>query len=365
MAGRNQVTLDDVAQRAQVSRTTASMVLNNKARRMRISEACIARVRKAAEDVGYIANYHAVSMRLGKANTIGMVLNVGGYVQGRRPVPLDENPYYAGLVFGAEGAAHERGYDFLLIGPGPELQGDERGVTSLRQKQVDSLVLTSSGRTSVPGLAEGLRKFVAIQPAAELGIPSVGFDQAGGVNAMVEHLAGHGHRNVLWLGQESLQDRELLLHRAAGKADMRVNSVSFALDPVEEVLDTGSTYGEYHVDQAAKALKSVLGGKPEFTAIAASSDWEAAGAIRVLSQEGLRVGRDVSVIGWDNSLVAQTCSPGITTIDHRFAEMGYQAGLLAVEIAQCDPGALDALARRVVTVEPRLVRRGSTGPAPR
>ena len=365
MAGRNQVTLDDVAGKAGVSRTTASMVLNNKARRMRISEACIARVREAAEDVGYIANYHAVSMRLGKANTIGMVLNVGGYMQGRRPVPLDENPYYAGLVFGAEGAAHERGYDFLLIGPGPELQGDERGVTSLRQKQVDSLVLTSSGRTSVPGMKEGLRKFVAIQPAADLGIPSVQFDMAGGVDAMVRHLAELGHRNVLWLGQEALQDRELLFHRAAGKADMRVNAVSFPLEAVEEILDGGQAYGDYHVEAAAKAIKPLLKGKPDFTAVAASSDWEAAGAIRVLSEQGIRVGRDVSVIGWDNGLVAQTCSPGITTIDHRFAEMGYQAGLLAVETAQCAPEDLDALAKRVVTVEPRLVQRESTGPAPR
>jgi DNA-binding LacI/PurR family transcriptional regulator len=85
--------------------------------------------------------------------------------------------------------------------------------------------------------------------------------------------------------------------------------------------------------------------------------------MRAMSRRGIAVGEEVSVVGWDNINSARTCWPGLTTVDHRFAEMGHAAGKLALRMISGDSKIRQTLAGHREVVEPRLVVRESTAPA--
>jgi LacI family transcriptional regulator, galactose operon repressor len=357
---KKRVTLRDVAKLAEVSPTTVSMVLNNKARDFKISDACIRRVRQAALAAQYTPNHHAMSMRLGKSMTIGMCVNVAGYVQGRPPFPLTDNYFYTGLVFGGEGAVHEVGYDMLLIGPGGELKAANRGIEALRRGQIDALVLPSMPLSEAE-MAQTM-PMVLISPRTPASFPQVVFDHVGAAQQVADHLSKLGHRSALWLGPAEEGDRELLIFRAASEAGIRLATCTYDLLPRHDIGNEG--YEEYCVAQACEKLLARLAHPRDFTAVIAYNDAVALGACRALRRKGLRVPEDISVIGWDNALPGRMADPILTTIDHRFGEMGYQAGKLACEMAEGGDETMERLKNHQVVVPSKLVIQESTGPAP-
>ena len=357
---QRRVTLRDVAELAGVSPTTASMVLNGKARDYGISEACIRRVQHAAAGAGYAPNHHAMSMRLGRSMTIGMAVNVAGYRQGIQPLPLTDNPYYIGLIFGAEGAIHEAGYDFLLIGPGKDMDARSRAVEALRRGQIDALLadhLPPAGAEPDPP-----QPIAVVLPIQETALPTIEFDHASAARRIAEHLAELGHRCILWLGPSEEVNRETLVLRAASQAGLHMVSRIYELLNHSDYEDKPH-YEVYRVESARRALAEQLAKPRDFTAVVAYSDRVAMGACRALRQAGLRVPEDVSVVGWDNTPASGLFDPPLTTIDHAFAEMGYQAGRLACEMARGGRQAVARLQGECVTVPAKLLVRESSGPA--
>src|SRR5688572_28233440 len=106
--------LSDVAKAAGVSLTTASLVLNRPKQPNRVSNACALKVRQIAEQLGYIPNYHARSMKLGKADTIAVALDVGGD-GGTCTVAELADPYFSQLLGGIELHLRNVGYEMTIV----------------------------------------------------------------------------------------------------------------------------------------------------------------------------------------------------------------------------------------------------------
>jgi LacI family transcriptional regulator len=134
------VTLSDVAKAAGVSIATASMVLNPTERTGKVSVERTARVKAAAAQLGYVANFHARAMHLGRAETIGFALDYGEAGREVDDDPMDVG-YFHHLTMGIEQKTHFVGNNLALIGPGLQERAVERGVRQLQERRLDALII--------------------------------------------------------------------------------------------------------------------------------------------------------------------------------------------------------------------------------
>jgi LacI family transcriptional regulator len=374
-------TLQQVADVAGVSITTASRVLNNGKHADRISVACSSRVKAVARDLGYATNYHHRSLRTGRAEALGIALEIGQVGQTSPVAGLIGNPYFHGLISGVEAATHEAGYALTLLGPHQRASAAERGLLALRQRRLDALVVPGvvrgAGLGSIVSESPEL-PVVVIQARVPTQLPTIDFDIPRAAAMIMEHLAGLGHREVLWVGEDVVTPnaREQVMMRAAWDRGLRGTSCRFqVIDPStgvqgiighpEDVLAAhASAAVEKYVAQhqaGGGGAAAGAGGRMPFTAVIGYNDATAIGAMRGLMKRGLRVPQDASVVGFDNA-TAPLAFPPLTTIDHRFGDLGRRAGRLAIDMAVGgEERRLELRGHREV-LEPLLVVRESTGP---
>lgn len=359
--------LSDVAQRAGVSVSTASSVLNPGAKPKFVSDAITARVRQAASELGYVTNYHARSMKLRRANCIGVVLDMPP----SHATPRAEmGSSYFGTLFGAVAvAARHAGYTTSIVGASENARATWRGVNAVHQRQLDGVVLlamldeshTDNFYVQPPDIPA-----VAIEPSVKTPLPAITWDMAGGVSLVVEHLASLGHKSILWLGPVPLHgttpeaQRELLFMQKMWDMGLKGSSCRYP----REVPRGTATVGETYLDPARNALAALLRERPRpgFTAVACFNDVTALGAISALRSASLCVPGDVSVIGFDDT-EAVYAEPKLTTVRLPLEGMGESAFAMLRKMIEGQEGAT----RRFGTVETlasELVVRQSTA-APR
>jgi DNA-binding LacI/PurR family transcriptional regulator len=338
-------TLKDVAARAGLSIATVSLVLNGRGEELKISGASMARVRAAAEELGYRSNYSARMLRSGRSWTLGVVqpAEAGSFLVNR---------FWSAVTVGIDRTARERGYNLLLLGA----RGDEDATTSaasaMDQRRVDALIVL--GGTLPEELARRERPAVMVAGAAPRAVAQVAFDPEPGLRAAVAHLHELGHRSLLFIGAERSgeplnPEREATIKAEARRRRMAARGWS---------IDVGGYHEDYerHVAVDREGIARRLPLPDDVTAVLCWNDTMALALVSLLAERGLRVPERVSVVGFDD-LHASHVVPPLTTIGHALAELGREAVALAE--ARIDGGA----ARRVV-VPSRLVARASTGAAP-
>ena len=356
--------LSEVANRASVSVTTASMVLNGSKRSDRISEGCAMRVREAARQLGYVPNYHARSMKLGRAEAVGVSVEF-------RPTSGPERgelggSYFGTLVGAVEVSARRAGYAMTMIGADERVRALHRGIQAIRQRRIDGLVVLAALDTvplAFDSTPVGREPVVVVEYSGPTQFPVVDWDLAYGVGLAIEHLVAMGHRRMLWLGPVQGPDtppqvREKLVMEAAQRAGLQSEMCRFA-QPWSSNAQPEEAIG----DAAAEALALYIGehGSARLSAIVCYSDATAIGAYRALQAAALRVPKDVSVIGFDD-IEARLMVPKLTTVDHMLYEMGRRATVLLLEAVKHPENWPQYLGRREL-VTPELVVRQSTGPA--
>jgi len=346
--------------------STASVVLNAGHRRKKVSAARTAAVREAARRLGYAPNYHARSMKLGRADSIGVVLDTGLTEDETLGGHRLSNSYFGALVGAIDSRLTAKGFCTTIIGGTGDATALQRTLAALRQRRLDGVVVLT-GTQSVAGVrqfVEADRPAVLVEYPTEIDLPVVNWDERKGVALAIEHLAGLGHREILWLGPEGLDSpagaREVLFVREAWDAQRRGSSCRFRVRPT---LGQADFPDAAVADGATEALLQLTGSeRPPFTGIVCFNDATAIGACRALTQMGMRIPEDVSVVGIDD-LHAAFCIPRLTSISHRLKEMGKRAADMLNE-AIGDTDAWHAMLGRRVVVEPTLSVRESTGPAP-
>jgi LacI family transcriptional regulator len=288
-------TLADVADLAGVSRQTVSNAINNPAL---LRPDTLARVRDAIERLGYRPNRAARNLRTGASRLIGL----------RFP----RTPEYTAdttmdrFVHALVEASQEAGYHVLLVADGRPRDARDvpapdpiRGYDDLlRSTSVDAFVITDTylGNPQARWLTERGAPFVAFgRPWDDPGASHawVDVDGAAGVRQATEHLLDRGHQRVAWLGW--MPGSRIGADRRAGwEQAMTARGLAIDLDR--------ATDGSVHAGRVAAA--ELLDG-PHPTAFVCASDSLAVGVTQALAERGLRTGADASVVGFDDSAVAQ------------------------------------------------------------
>ena len=317
------VTSVDVARRVGVSQSTVSLVFSGKAAG-RISARTEAAVRAAAAELGYRPNVAARALKMGAARTVVLV------------VPDVTNPFFGGLLRGAQTAARAAGYAVALIDTNNDRDWGAASAEALHAGPADGLLLFE---VDPPRRAAGSEPIVVIESESR-GHPSVRLDVEGGTDAAVRHLLTLGHRRIGHVA--SLHDRPTF------KLRRRV---------VDRLLegDVPRVRSEFTIDSAHVATRDLLREHPDVTALFCDDDVIAAGAYLAARELGLRIAHDLSVVGFDGLDIGRVLEPPLTTVAADPVGLGRVAfELLTALLAGKRPRS------RVMPVE--LEVRGSTAP---
>jgi LacI family transcriptional regulator len=305
-------TLQDVAERAGVSKMSASLVLNGSRSNTRVSEATRQRIRRAAEDIGYHPNAVARSLSRRQTNVIAVCLD--GF---RTPRGL----FFSELLAGMHEGCHDHGKDLLFHGTFRDRSTDD-AYAGLVDGRIDGLILFA--RATDP-LAERLAQTIRLPVVAVVdaipGVPSVVADDATGGALMAERLHAGGHRFVAFVQREEPPESVVRRH-AAFRAEATRRGMT-----VREIRLSG-WMRETPETLATEIMKPQTGdGRP--TAVAFWADPSAEIFLRQCARLGVRVPRDLAVIGYDGTPE----SHDLTTVVAPWAEVARTAvGLLVARI---------------------------------
>jgi LacI family transcriptional regulator len=333
-------TIHTVAVRAGVSVASVSRHINGTAN---LSPATRAAIDEAIRALDFRPNRLARNLRVHATQMIAVLL------------PDITNPFYPGLVRGAQVAAHRQHYTVLLgSGEDPDdTEGAERYLDMLRTKQIDGALLvgmTLPKSRLAPLVSDGF-PIVALDRDVDLPrVPLVQVDNVAGGRLATQHLLSQGHRNIAHLagepGLKITEDRRTGWLTALSDAGVRP-------DPRLEFAG-GFTEAEGHC-AACRLIESGL----RATAVFAASDLAAIGALKAFRQHGWSVPDDVSLVGFDDLRVSSYVSPGLTTVRQPALQIGERATDLLIKLIR-DPGSRRP--RKPVLFEPTLIVRDSTAP---
>jgi DNA-binding LacI/PurR family transcriptional regulator len=325
-SGSHRVTSVDVARRAGVSQSTVSLVFSGKGAG-RVSEATQERVRQAARELGYRPNVAAQALRLGSSRAVALL------------VPDVTNPFFSRVLRGAQRSAQAAGYTVALVDTGNDRRWEEQSFEALRAGPVDGYLLFE---VSAPE-ALGPDTPAVMMEAEARGRPSVRFDAEAGAAAAVSHLLGLGHRRVGHLAAAfdapTFHLREEARRRVLAEAGIDPDEQPRALTPID-------------IDSARDAAGPLLDDKP--TAVFCDDDVIAAGLYLAARERGLKVPRDLSVIGFDDMDFARVLEPPLTTV----ALDAEQLGASSFELLEA--AMAGRRTRRRIVLPAELLVRGST-----
>ena len=351
MASRS-VTIQEVAALAGTSTSTVSNLLNGRVDRMRPETR--QRIEVAMEQLGYQANHAARQLKTGQAPILGLV------------IPSVANPFWGAFVQSVEEAALERGYQVLLGNGGRDPKREQRYAESLWSHGVRGLIFGSSPlsldhilRVVDRGLHIMMfdRRLRENDASSRSRIDGITVDNVSGGYLATKHLLDLGHRRIGFIsGPLRTSSR---LERFEGYRNALIDAgVRYDPDLFWEGGDysgTGDVEGAEIGRDGAKALLSM---KQRPTGLVTINDMYALGAYAGASDAGLRVPRDVSIIGFDDISMAAIANPPLTTIRQPLPSMMKTAVNRLIDRLE---GSTDDRAQ-MVTVPTELVIRNSTSP---
>jgi DNA-binding LacI/PurR family transcriptional regulator len=327
----------DVARAAGVSTATVSRALRGLPN---VTDATRERVRRAADELGYVPSPSAASLASGRTRTIGLI------------TPWVAHWFFANVIEGAERALRVEDFDALLYTF--EVSRDRRRMRvdpDVLRRRVDGVLVVGLPLEAEEVEAlEGLEYPLVFVGAGAPGRVTVGLDDVATARQAVAHLAGLGHRVIAHLSGEP--DDTLpwspAVQRAVGwRTEVRARGLD----------DTGlEVHGHFDVAGGRASMHALLDRRPDVTAVFAASDEMAMGAMLALRDRGLRAPLDVSVVGVDGHEMGEHL--GLTTMAQNAHDQGVTAASMLLEMITGAP------VPREVVFPTVLVDRGSTA-APR
>ncbi len=331
----------DIAQAAGVSQSTVSRVLNEAPTRVPIAAETRERVIRAARELGYRPNPHARSLRGASTMLIGAI------------VRDFSDPFFAGAIEALAVQAMARGYN-VVIGHAHGRVDEGIALTSvLETRHTDAIVMLGDMQDQ-PRLLDDLRNsavpvVATWQGTSPLEFPTVDVDERAGIVAGLQHLLSLGHERIAFVSGRLPGDN---WQRQDAFTAFMTERFGPLRDGYVQVVDNTLAGGE-------SALKSLLDLDEQPTAIVTSTDLVAVGVLHAAYSFGRMVPDDLSVVGFDDLLLAAHTVPALTTLRMPIAEIVGESVELAIGLAR-DP----TLSRepRVKVFKPTLIVRQSTAP---
>lgn len=338
------VTIHDVAKRAGVSFKTVSRVLNNEAN---VSAEMQERVREAISALRYSPSLAARVLAGSRSFLIGLLYDT-------------PSSYYTHSVqMGALEKCREAGFHLVLEKCNSEARNVATEIiVTIRHTRLDGVILTpplSDNQAVRESLAEQKIPHVVISPPKlEPRLRSVYMDDRRAAFDMTQYLVSLGHKRIAFI--KGLPQHGAAMLRLLGYRDA-LKSSGIKLD--EALVKDGN----FRFQSGADAAERLLGLKSRPTAIFASNDEMAAGAVATAHRLGVSIPRDLSVVGFDDVPYASITWPALTTVHQPIVEMGAAAaGLLIASIQSKKDAPTDCAPS--ISFQHEIKLRGSTGPAP-
>ncbi len=303
------VTLRDVANTVGVSTSTVSLVLN---KNPRISEPTQRRVMAAVQELGYVYNQRAASLRTQRSYTVGLIITDIA------------NPFYAELTSGIEDYLNENNYSLLLATTRDNLDYQQRQITTIRERDAEGIMLVPAVGTSADDIST-LQQFVPLilvtRYLPRLEVDYIGIDNEVGARRGIEHLIQNGHRRIAFIGGH--ENSSARRDRLEGYRSMLVKH-SIELDSRLSIPGNVSRRGGYN------AVQALLQVPDPPTAALCYNDVVAYGVMLGLRDAGIEPGQDFAVVGFDDVAESSLWNPPLATIAARPAEMGREAARLLI-----------------------------------
>jgi LacI family transcriptional regulator len=329
------ITLKELAATLQLSQSTVSRIVNGGAAAHRIAAETQERVLQAAARHGYSANNIARSLRQKRTFTIGVM------------VPEISDIDSTAVLGGIEDELLKAGYFYFVASHRHRAELLEGHTRTMLARSVEGII--AIGTVIEEELPVPLVSIFGHKRRS--GAVSIELDHGQAARLALEHLKGLGHKHIAFIkGQESKPDSRQRWQSVLNTA----KTLHLAIDPRLVVQLCGPGPGPA---SGSEVTKELLKTRRPFTAICAFNDVTAIGAMLALREAGLRVPRDVSIVGFDDALIATSSNPPITTIHHPLRSVGQTAatamlGLIGDELPRPHTP--------TITLHPNLVVRRST-----
>jgi LacI family transcriptional regulator len=287
------MSIREVAKRAKVSIATVSRVMNNPGN---VDPQTVERVRRAVNELNYFPDSHARSLVSGRSRILGLI------------VSDITNPFFPELVKGFEDVALRHGYEIMIGSTNYESVRMESCVRRMLERKVEGVAIMTS-EMDQPLIEQLVRRKI---PSVFLDVGSVHpfmsniqVDYAAGIHQAVKHLLQLGHSKIGFISGP------------LGLKSARIRRQAF----LEYLNDTGTlrekelvTESDHTIDGGLEAMTRLLERGEAPTAVLASNDLTAIGAMRAVRRKGLNVPADVSIIGFDDIHFAAFTEPPLTTV---------------------------------------------------
>ena len=331
-------TIVDIAKEANVSVTTVSFVLNNKADS--VSKETAKRIRDIANKYHYVPNHFAIGLVTKKTKTIGLI------------VPDISNNFFSELAKSVEHYCNNSGYSLVLSNTNNQPEKDFEMVDLLNNRGIDGLLIAFSQTEDYPererflnALKQIETPIVAVDSKIEgIDLPGVSIDHVKGGYIATKHLIDLNHRRIGCItgpAHSYTAIRRLKGYRNA----LSEKNISYDENLV--------IAGNYRYQDGYEAAKKLL--RMNVTAIFASNDLMAYGVYRAAQEAGKSIPGELSVIGFDDLVFSEIMTVPLTTVHQSVEELGKKAWeLLFGRISSEESGA------DYIELEPTLVKRSST-----
>ena len=297
-------TIRDVAKLAGVAPITASRVISNSGY---ASDEVRQRVNQAVDQLGYVPNFLARSLRSKRTRTLALVLTD------------ITNPFWTTVARGVEDAASEEGYHVIFCNTDESASKQESYLEAMIQKQVDGILLVPARSKEDPIKflhQQNVQVVLLDRRLPDIEVDVVRCDSKGGAYQLVQLLLKLGHRRIAILSGPS----------GVSSADDRVAGYQHALQEAGlETEDRLIIYGEFSLESGYQMTHDLLAMTPRPTALFASNNFSAIGALKALHDAGVTVPEEMSVVGFDDLPAAIVVEPFLTVAFQPAYEMGRRA----------------------------------------
>jgi LacI family transcriptional regulator len=343
------VKMRDVAEACSVSLATVSIVLNGAPLSRFIATQTKERIRKAALTLGYRPNAMARSLRSNRSHTIGVMF-------------FDVmDPFCTPILRSIENALYQAAYVPLVTDAHNQSERFERSLQRMLERQVEGLIVVANWLfVDIKLLADLAQRNI---PTVVIGwegetdtVSSVMVDNEAGVRLAMEHLYLQEHRKIAFIrGPRTLIDS---VQRWNGIQKF-AHSVGWKIDPTL-VMDLPDRFDpNLGFEKARKLTRELIARRRDFTALLAFDDLTAFGAFRALSEAGINVPAQCSLVGFDDVSPSALLTPALTTVRQPLARMGSMAASIVLEGIQAIQAKRSAKIVRHRLI-PELVVRSST-----
>lgn len=305
----------EIARRAKVSHSTVSRVINNL---NTVDPRLARRVQAVIDEVGYRPNFQARALARGRSHTVGLIVSElsGG------------NPFFSEIILYFERAAVENGYEVLISFADTESNPDHVATCAARmqERQVEGIAVLTFG------MEKYLRNCPIDTPMVYAGadqdlpgVRNIRINYFSGFRDAAKHLAEFGHKRVGYLSGQ-LSWSSMKTRYEAMRKGLKAAGINFDKELVAEC--------DHTLEGGALGIANLLNLPKPPTAVLCCNDVAAIGALKTLGTRGLRAGRDIALIGFDDLTLCRFTQPELTTIQfapREVAALAFQTLLAEIQ----------------------------------